>query len=303
MALRSLTIADLNLSHDDLQAAYDCYEELRNMIQNLFEKRSLTIVMLNKIIDELNEHRYNVNISKVVGSSVGIVGGVISVIGVVLIPVSFGASIGLTVAGSGMAATGGVVSAGAGITETIITKSKVADAQAAISADNAQVEAVKKQFELLDRVGKKIVAAIENCQARNNTFCEKLKQALNDFKRCNIGSAALFLWYVFSLGRGAVRSLAAGWDLFQLTLYGAERFVTECWIATHITRLVATNAFKTLDMVFLSIGLLLDLITLIMTIIDMCNGSKSEAATKLQQHVEALKTEQRLWDELFIHDC
>ena len=72
MALRSLTVADLNLSHDDLQAAYDCYEELRNMIQNLSEKRSLTIVKLEEIIAELDEHHHNVNISKVVGSSVGI---------------------------------------------------------------------------------------------------------------------------------------------------------------------------------------------------------------------------------------
>ena len=46
---------------------------------------------------------------------------------------------------------------------------------------------------------------------------------------------------------------------------------------------------------------MLDVLTLISTIVDMTKGSKSEVAKKLQEHVEALKTEQRFWDELFLH--
>ena len=301
MALSRLTIDDLNLSTDDLEEAYHCCEELRNKIQILFDKRTRTILKLNEIIVELNETHHNVNISKVVGSSVGLAGGVVSVFGIALAPFSFGTSLGLTIVGSGIAATGGLVTTGAGLAETLISKSKTTEAQAAISADNLQVEAVKKQFELFERVSEKITKAIEECRPHNNTFLGMLKHAWDDFKQCKLGSAAIFLWYLLNLGKGALRAVAAGWDLFQLLLYGAERFVTECWIATKITRLVATNAFKTLDMVFLAIGLVLDLYTLISTIIDMTNGSKSEVAMKLQDHIDALKTEQRFWDELFLH--
>ena len=245
-----LTINDLDLSVDDLQEAYHCYEELRNKIQHLFDKRVLTITKLNEIIEELHETHHNVNISKVVGSSVGIFGGALSFLGVVLTPVSFGTSLGLTIVGSGIAATGGLVTTGAGLAETIISKSKMNEAQDAISADSSQVEAVKKQFELFERISEKIMNAIEKCQSSNDSFLERLQRAWDDFKQCNLYSAGLFLWYIFSLGKGAIRVVAAGWDLFQLLLYGAERFVAECWIATRITRLVATNAFKTLDMAF-----------------------------------------------------
>ena len=299
--LSRLTIDDLDLSADDLQEAYHCYEELRNQIQHLFDKRVLTIVKLSEIIEGLHETHHNVNISKVVGSSVGILGGGLSILGVVLTPVSFGTSLGLTIVGSGIAATGGLVSTGAGITEAIISKSKMNEAQAAISADSSQVEAVKKQFELFERISDKIMKAIEKCRKSDNSFIGRLKRAWDDFKQCKLYSAGLFLWYLFTLGKKGFRAIAAGWDLFQLLLYGAERFVTECWIATHITRLVATNTFKTLDMAFLAIGLVLDIITLISTIVDMTNGSKSEVALKLQEHVEALKAEQRFWDELFLH--
>ena len=299
-SLSRLTIDDLNLSADDLHEAYHCYEELRNKLQLLFDIRAHTLVKLNEIIEKLHETHHDVNISKVVGSSVGIAGGVVSAIGIVLIPVSFGASLGLTLVGSGIAATGGLVATGAGLTETIISKLKIEEAQAAISADNSQVEAVKKQFSLCERVSEKITKAIEACQPCVDSFLGMLKRAWDDFKQCNLYSAAMFWWHIFSLGKGAVRVAAAVWDLFQLVLYGAERFLTQCWTATRITSLVATTAFKTVDAVFLAIGLLLDLYTLISTIIDMSNGSKSEVAMKLRKHVEALKSEQRLWDELFL---
>ena len=142
--LSQLTVADLDLSSDDLEAAYQCREELKNKIQDLMIVRSNTISKLNEIIKELHKTHHDVNISKVVRSSVGIAGGVLSLIGMVGAPFTLGSSLALSAVGSGLAAAGGVTTTGATVAEFCISKSKMSEVQAAISADNSKVKEVKK---------------------------------------------------------------------------------------------------------------------------------------------------------------
>ena len=94
--LSQLTVADLDLSSDDLEAAYQCHEELKNKIQDLMIVHSNTISKLNEIIKELHKTHHDVNISKVLGSSVSIAGGVFSLIGMIGAPFTLGSLLALT---------------------------------------------------------------------------------------------------------------------------------------------------------------------------------------------------------------
>ena len=149
---------------------------------------------------------------------------------------------------------------------------------------------------------KKITEAIEKCQTDNtesdDSFMGRLKCAWEHIKQCELGEAALFVWYAFSICWQAYRVVAAGWDLCQLFLYGAEQIVKDSSVVKCIKDIIGSTAFKVLDCAFLAIGLVLDIYTLVST---MENGLKSEAALKIEKHVDTLKTEQRFWDELLLN--
>ncbi|XP_061176773.1 uncharacterized protein LOC133185511 [Saccostrea echinata] len=72
------------------------------------------------VIAEMELRRRNVNVATISGSSVGIIGAVLTAVGIGIAPFTAGASLALSVTGGVLAATGGTVAAGAKITETIL---------------------------------------------------------------------------------------------------------------------------------------------------------------------------------------
>ncbi|XP_027898853.1 uncharacterized protein LOC114160453 [Xiphophorus couchianus] len=75
-------------------------DELPEMLQFLYQIEQCAVTL-----DSVNK---GAKISSVAGSSVGAVGKILSIVGLILIPVTFGASVGLTVAGAAVAGTSGV---------------------------------------------------------------------------------------------------------------------------------------------------------------------------------------------------
>uniref|UniRef100_A0A8C5QH52 Apolipoprotein L3 n=1 Tax=Leptobrachium leishanense TaxID=445787 RepID=A0A8C5QH52_9ANUR len=82
------------------------------------------ITELRSIADEMDNFHRKAVITNVVGSSVGIAGGVATIAGLLLSPFTLGASLAITGIGVGAAAAGGVTSAAASIAEVIIKKAK-----------------------------------------------------------------------------------------------------------------------------------------------------------------------------------
>ena len=83
--------------------------------QGFIQEFSGRITRMQKFLNDLEENavqldrmRKGSKISSVAGSSVGAVGGVLSIVGLALIPVTAGVSLGLTMAGLGMGITSGV---------------------------------------------------------------------------------------------------------------------------------------------------------------------------------------------------
>ncbi|XP_057202071.1 apolipoprotein L1-like [Triplophysa rosa] len=75
---------------------------------------------LEKSAVQLDRMKFGANISTVAGSSVGVAGGVLSIVGLALAPVTAGVSLALTLTGVGLGVTSGVNSLVTGITETAV---------------------------------------------------------------------------------------------------------------------------------------------------------------------------------------
>ncbi|XP_060749273.1 uncharacterized protein apol [Tachysurus vachellii] len=77
---------------------------------------------LDEAAVQLNKMKLGSNISTVAGSSVGIAGGVLSIVGLALAPVTAGVSLALTLTGVGLGVTSGVNGIVTGITEMAVNK-------------------------------------------------------------------------------------------------------------------------------------------------------------------------------------
>lgn len=92
-----------------------------NFIREFSERQPRMLQFLNDLEEsavQLDRMNKGAKISSVVGSSVGVVGGVLSIVGLALIPVTAGVSLGLTMTGLGLGITSGVNSIVTTATET-----------------------------------------------------------------------------------------------------------------------------------------------------------------------------------------
>ena len=98
--------------------------------------RDQTIHLLQEHRDEVFELIRNTRITKIAGATTSlVVGGALAVTGIVLIPFTFGASIGLTVAGAAVGAAGSTTVLAASITSRVMSNKKLRMAQEHISLD------------------------------------------------------------------------------------------------------------------------------------------------------------------------
>ncbi|XP_034448655.1 apolipoprotein L5-like [Hippoglossus hippoglossus] len=95
-------------------------ESFCDFISDFSKRQDRMLEFLNDLEEgaiQLDRMNMGAKISSVVGSSVGAVGGVLSIVGLALIPVTAGVSLALTMTGIGMGITSGVNSAVTTVTE------------------------------------------------------------------------------------------------------------------------------------------------------------------------------------------
>lgn len=96
---------------------------------------------------QLDRMKFGANISTVAGSSVGVAGGVLSIVGIALAPVTAGVSLALTLTGVGLGVTSGVNSLVTGITETAVNIHHGKNAQSIFQRYMEDVEKIQGRLE------------------------------------------------------------------------------------------------------------------------------------------------------------
>ncbi|KAL9959158.1 hypothetical protein ACROYT_G036248 [Oculina patagonica] len=133
------------------------FEELRHLREELNQafvrwipKRRLTKEQLEDLALKLHEHHRNVNISTATGASMGTLGGVLSIAGLIAAPFTFGAGIVVSLIGAGIGGAGGLVMSGSKVAEIILTKLGLKDVQQAIDEDRNACTDLQQQLDALE---------------------------------------------------------------------------------------------------------------------------------------------------------
>lgn len=133
------------------------FEQLRRLrveLQDAFLQwipiRARTMEQLEELATKLHEHHRNVNITTITGASMGTVGGILSIAGLIAAPFTFGAGIVVSLVGAGIGGAGGLVMSGSKVVEIILEKSGLKEVQAAIEEDREACRELQQQLDSLE---------------------------------------------------------------------------------------------------------------------------------------------------------
>ncbi|XP_056008129.1 apolipoprotein L3-like [Ostrea edulis] len=116
-------------------------------------ERKRVITELTSIKDEVQRQAKIHSIGSITYSSVGLVGGGLAIAGIVTAPFTFGASLGLTVAGIAAGVTSGVAGVAHGVVKIGIVKSKCNEAKTSLENHNTSSKKMKRLVgELMEQV-------------------------------------------------------------------------------------------------------------------------------------------------------
>ena len=125
-------------------------EELQNTFLRWIPIRMRTKEQLDELATNLHEHHKNVNISTVTGASMGTLGGILSVAGLIAAPFTFGAGIVVSLVGAGIGGAGGLVMSGSKVAEIILENSGLKDVQAAIEEDHEACRELQQKLDSME---------------------------------------------------------------------------------------------------------------------------------------------------------
>ena len=124
-------------------------EELNQAFIRWITKRRHTKEQLEELATKLHEHHRNVNISTATGASMGTVGGILAIAGLIAAPFTFGAGFTVALVGAGIGGAGGLVMSGSKIAKKILSKVGVNAAEKAIVEDTDSCIALQQQLDEL----------------------------------------------------------------------------------------------------------------------------------------------------------
>ena len=178
--------------------------------------RCQTIDLLKQQSDQVLKILRDARIAKIAGASASlVVGGSLSIIGLILIPFTFGASVGLTVSGAAVGIAGTTTSLGASIASKKMTSSKLNQAREHIKLDQQLSEHVNKiqseYKQALENAGASLQAGHVNLrQSESNQALENGGIKSTSLQVVASGSRAVFVGITKGITAGVETTLDAG---------------------------------------------------------------------------------------------
>ncbi|XP_044535062.1 myosin-9 [Gracilinanus agilis] len=248
---------------DEEEIALEDFAKMKKELEECIQK-------LYAMADEVDKTHKNCTIAKVVSNSTGIVSGVLSILGIVLIPVTLGGSLGLTIAGMSLGSASGItnlVSSGIDHIKGARIKKRVKHMMAA-----SKVKLPQEQQSMMDRreereaVGKIVEKGVSEC----GNLIIKIKKNIMPLAKARSG----IISGTEGIGVSGSTSIKAG-NAVKNTLGG--------------TVVGMTKGIKVFGIVTGSVGILMDTYFLIKESRHLLKGSKAKTANELRQAAQRLK--------------
>lgn len=251
-----------------------------------------------KLTNQIDTHHRNVNITHVGTSALGIFGGVASIVGLALIPVTFGASLGLTITG---AVAGGVATAsgsGASIADLVLRKKCRDKAKNAILEHEECAEEMRRiMHEVNDNATKvaecateKIMRCLSGPSNRDNGECFRHRIAIP----AKIIISIIDIRKVIKAAR-ALHLLRGGAELdtvCKASCYSARvvsNITSEGACASKVALTTTGKVFTKAGYVFSGIGILIDGVTMAESIYSLGKGSTTSVSEKLREAIAQMQ--------------
>ena len=296
------------VSRERLQAllptAYDNFQLLRPAMDHMVHLRVETISQLNNLARELDKRHRDVNIAKVVGSSVGVAGAAATGFGVALTPFTFGGSMLLLVPGISAMTLGSGTVATAHVAEKVLQKVDLEKVQQAVDRDRKQCERVLQLWKDFESYSEDIINTITLADPAEGSDITSL-QTWVQVAMETVSSPVCFVAGVFnelfsetgtlSTQNGKVLFTKFGQIVKDIGLNPSSLLrKTVSTLFTNISVLVMAAAF----LVIAAIGVG-NLFVLITTSMDIHRGSLSKVAQDLRDKAQELQNQLHTWLDVF----
>ena len=284
-------------NRDDLAATKDSlivnqitegFEELHRLRMKLIYAfvqwipiRRRTLERLEELATKLHEHHRNVNIATITGASMGTVGGILSVAGLITAPFTFGAGIIVSLVGAGIGGTGGLAMSGSKVVEKILEKLRLKDVQLAIEEDHTACVELQQQLDSL----KDFISQL----------AEFLKPLPDDALLELEGNGFQFLrGRIFSnvIGSSTKERVDIGYKFFRAVSAAAPLTTSAIATARAVARTAAmagTRVAHVVGSVISAAFIPLDVTLLVRSSLELHRGSTSSAVEDIRQRLSDLR--------------
>ena len=272
---------------NQITAQFEQLRKLREQLHDAFLSwipiRTRTKEQLEELATKLHEHHRNVNISTITGASMGTVGGILSVAGLITAPFTFGSGIVVSLVGAGIGGAGGLVMSGSKVVDIILEKLGLKEVQETIEDDRKACSELQKQLDDLENF--------------ISSLAEILKPLHDDavLLRELEGSGFEFLSQRISneeIGASTEERVEFGARFFRAAISAATISASAAATAGAVTRsalLAGTRAAHVAGSVISAALLPLDITLLVKSSLELHRGSTSAAVQDIRRILDELQ--------------
>ena len=259
------------------------FEELRMLRMELINNfvrwipiRQRTMEQLGELKTILHEHHRNVNISTIIGASMGTVGGALSIAGLIAAYFIFGLESVAILVGAGI---GGAVMSVTNVFKTILEK-LLKDVQAAINEDHEACTKLQQQFDRLEDFISKLAQFVKPLHD-DAILLRELEGTGFDFLRERIISD--------DIGSSTEERVDINAKFFRTVSAAALITTSDVAIARDVIARSRTGAVRLAGLVK-SVALIpLDITLLVKSSLEFHRGSTSSAVEEIRQRINDVK--------------